>query len=507
VTTLVRVLSAEERLLAHQPRNDLVSEVAETDARFTARGGPFTTYERTLADGDDGELIETIDYEPAPMVWAWLLGHPFRMALQRRPRSGHTPWWSPPEAPDHRGCTALGTLCYLSLVFGFTGTLLTQTITFAADEFDASKTEQSAVLSLVRIGVLGALLVTTLADRRGRRRVLLACAAGGCALAFLSALSPNMVTLGVTQTFVRGAATAGGIIVGIVAAEEMPSGSRAFSFSLLAASGAFGAGLCLMVLPLADTGEHGWRLVLAASILLLPLVRRAARHLPESRRFDAVHEEVGMAGHGSRFWLLAMSALLLALFTAPASQLLNEFLRDEQGYSALQITLFSIITNTPGGIGLVVGGRLADTRGRRLVGAFGVAAGTLLTVAMVLLGGWPMWGLSVAAAIAGAMVVPAITVYGPELFPTSLRGRANGTIAILGVTGSVIGLLTAGWLTEQWDSLGPALAVLAIGPLIMAVLVLVAYPETAHRELEDLNPEDRIGPEGAIPGWDGAPLD
>jgi len=39
------------------------------------------------------------------------------------------------------------------------------------------------------------------------------------------------------------------------------------------------------------------------------------------------------------------------------------------------------------------------------------------------------------------------------------------------------------------------------------VLVLVAYPETAHRELEDLNPEDRIGPPGAIQSGQGAPLD
>ena len=179
---------------------------------------------------------------------------------------------------------------------------------------------------------------------------------------------------------------------------------------------------------------------MALSVLLLPLVRMAARHLPESRRYDAAHADVGMAGHGSRFWLLAASALLLALFTAPASQLLNEFLRDEEGFAAWQITAFSILTNTPGAIGLVVGGRLADTRGRRPVGAFGVAVGTLLTVAMVLVGGWAMWGLSVGAAIAGAMVVPAITVYGPELFPTSLRGRANGAIDILGVTGSVIGL-------------------------------------------------------------------
>jgi len=506
VTTLTRTLGPEDEELARQPRDDLVAEVADGAERFTARGGPFSSYERSLSTNAEGTTVETIHYELAPVVWSWLLGHPYRMALTRRPRHGHRPWWSPPEAPDARGSTALGAICYLGLVFGFIGTLLTQTITFAADEFDASKTDQSAVLSLVRIGVLGALVVTTLADRRGRRRVVVACAVTGCVVAALSGLAPDLITLGVAQTVVRGCATAGGVLVAIVAAEEMPSGSRAFGLSLLAAAGAFGAGLCLMALPLADTGIGGWRLVMGVALLLLPVIAMAARHLPESRRYDAAHAEVGMAGHGSRFWLLAASALLLALFTAPASQLLNEFLRDEESFSALQITVFSILTNTPGGIGLVIGGRMADTRGRRGVGAFGVAVGTCLTVAMVLLGGWPMWGLSMAAAVIGAMVVPALGVYGPELFPTSLRGRANGIIAILGVTGSVTGLLVAGWLSEEWGGLGPALAVLAAGPLLMALLVLVAYPETAHRELEELNPEDRLPPPGAIPSGEQAPV-
>ena len=83
-------------------------------------------------------------------------------------------------------------------------------------------------------------------------------------------------------------------------------------------------------------------------------------------------------------------------------------------------------------------------------------------------------------------------MYGPELFPTSLRGRANGVIAVLGVVGTVIGLVVAGVLSDRWDGLGPALAVLSVGPLIVGVLVLVAYPETAHHELEELNPEDPV---------------
>ncbi len=486
MTRLTRELAPDEAALARTPRHDLVVEVADGTDRFRARAGPFADYERTLQPGPDGRVTETITYELAPMVWAWLLGRPYRLGLRNRPPAGHTPWWSPPEAPDARACTALGSIAYLGLVFGFIGTLLTQTITFAADELDATKTAQSAVLSLVRIGVLGALVVTTLADRRGRRQVLIGSATLGCVVAALSGLAPDLISLGASQTIVRGCATAGGVLVGIVAAEEMPAGSRAFALSLLAAAGAFGAGLCLLALPLADLGISGWRAVMLCSALLLPIVRMAARHLPESRRYATTHAEVGMRGHGSRFWLLAASAFLLAVFTAPAAQLLNEFLREEQGFSALRITIFTIVTNTPGGLGLVLGGLLADRRGRRGVGAVGVAVGTHGTV---------------------AMVVPSIGVYGPELFPTSLRGRANGTITILGVSGSVLGLLTAGWLSERWDGLGPALALLSIGPLLMAVLVLVAYPETARRELEDLNPEDRVPGAGAVPAPRGPSVD
>jgi MFS family permease len=264
--------------------------------------------------------------------------------------------------------------------------------------------------------------------------------------------------------------------------------------------------MCVWVLPLADLDDRAWRILYAIPLLGLPVVRLVGRHLQESRRFAVTHADAGMAGHGRRFWLLAASALLINLFTAPASQLMNEFLREERGFSAARISLFTLLTNTPGGIGIVVGARLADTRGRRLVGAVAVAGGVGLTVAMVLASGWSMWALSVGGAVIGAATVPALGVYGPELFPTSLRGRANGIIAILGVIGSVIGLLVAGALSERWDALGPALAVLAIGPALMAVLVLVGYPETAHLELEDINPEDRPGA-AELSGGDGASVE
>src|SRR5690606_2423788 len=109
----------------------------------------------------------------------------------------------------------------------------------------------------------------------------------------------------------------------VLVAEEMPAGSRAYGISLLSMAGALGVGLALFALPLADTGEGGWRLLYGLGLVWLPVVGLVARHLGESRRFQATHAEAPMAGHGRRFWLLAVSALLLNLFTAPASQLMN----------------------------------------------------------------------------------------------------------------------------------------------------------------------------------------
>jgi MFS family permease len=98
----------------------------------------------------------------------------------------------------------------------------------------------------------------------------------------------------------------------------------------------------------------------------------------------------------------------------------------------------------------------------------------------------------VIGSVVGAAALPALGVYGPELFPTGLRGRAGGILALAGLAGSAAGLLIAGFLADDLGSLGPAIAALSIGPLAVALLVLVAYPETVDRSLEDLNPEDRL---------------
>jgi MFS family permease len=393
-------------------------------------------------------------------------------------------------------------LCVLALLGGYLGTLITQTITFAADRFDADEAAQGLTLALVRIGVLLALVITALSDRRGRRHLLLVTATAAVIAAATGALAPSLAWLGASQTIARGLATALGLLIGIVAAEELPAGSRAYGVSVLALSAGLGAGMCVWALPLADLGPDGWRILYVIPLAALPLLLRVGRLLPETQRFHDHRVDTGVRADPARLRLLAGAGFLFSLFLAPATQFQNEFLRAERGFSAARITAFTLITSTPATIGIAVGGRLADVRGRRAVAAVGLTGGVGFTVAAYLSSGWPLWTFSALGSVIAAATVPALGVYGPELFPTSQRGRANGIITLVGVVGSSAGLLLAGYLARELGSLGAAMAVLAIGPLALVVLVLTRFPETAHKELEELNPGDVRPPDDVPPGAD-----
>ncbi len=502
VTTEATVDAGEvDRILA--PRGGLVLERQSGPGSFEAEEGPFDTYRRAveldpLPDGRS-RVRQTVEYRFSLPYFRWLFGPALRWHL-RRLRPGPAPWWSPPDRIDAATARTLAALCLLSVVTGYLGTLLSQVITYVAEDFGADKGAQGVALATVRADVVITVVAVAMADRRGRRAGLLTASVLGCVLTSLGALAPSLAVLTASQVVARGFVTAAAVLLGIIVAEEMPAGSRAYATSLLAMAAALGAGACVILLPVADLRLSAWRLLFAVAVVGLPLLASAGRHLSESRRFRAPHAEVRMAGHGRRFWLLAVSGFLFNLFLAPASQFANEYLRTERGFSGGRIALFTIATNTPGAIGIVVGGRLAE-RGRRLVGAVGVVGGVGATVLMYLSQGWPIWAWSVTGAVLGAATVPALGVYGPELFPTSLRGRANGVITAMARLGSVAGLLAVGFLSNAWGSLGPAVALLSLGPLLLAVLVVTAYPETAHRELEELNPEDAL----PVPGDPGPP--
>ncbi len=482
------------------PRDDLVRErPGDGSDHFVGDHGPFELWERRLhATSDDGTgratVTEEISYRAAVGRWRPLFALPLRWAVRHR----KVPWWAPPDRLDVRACRILALLACVQVVDGYLGTVITQTIAFASDEFGRSDTAQGVTLAAVRLGIVVALAVVFLADRRGRRNLLVVTAVAATATTAIGALSPGLWFLGGSQLVARGLTTGLGILIGVFAAEELPRGSRAYGVSVLALAAALGAGMAVWVLPVADLDPAAWRIVYLVPLLAIPGLVAVGRRLPESVRF-AANVGPGTAPAGSdpgrrrlerrRLLLLAAGAFLLLVFAAPASQFQNDFLKDDRGFSAAGISLFTVLTTTPAGIGVFVAGRLADTRGRRMVGATGLLAGTALVVVGYHASGPAMWTATLFGGLFGSLTV-ALGVYGPELFSTANRARANGLIVTLGVAGSATGLLLVGALSDHFGAYGPAFLVVGIGPLLAAVLVLRWFPETARVELETLNPGD-----------------
>lgn len=492
-TRLVRTWPESHATRATQPRDGLVAEVEVEPGRFVQREGPFEHYERTVTVRD-GQTSDVTEFRLVVPWFGWLFRWPVRAALRHRTvGSGSQPRWAPPDRLTAHHVMVLGLLAAVSMSSAFVNTLFTQTVNFAANDFGIGEQGQGLAGVIVRCGIVLALPFTVLADRLGRRRMIVLLAWLAPLLAFTGALAPNFWMLTISQTVARPLGIALDLLIGVAVAEEMPRNSRAYAVSVLAMASGLGAGVAVSALPLADLGPGTWRYVYLLSLLWLFAAVDVSRRLRETGRFAHIVEtdQVGRAHvDRRRFAIISSVAFLGNLFLAPASYFQNRYLDDVRGYSGAGIAAFTITTATPASIGFVLGGRLADTIGRRRVLAGGIPIATMGIVTSFAVGGWAMWAAAFVGGLVAGISFPAFSVYRTEMFPTARRGMAGGLIAALALIGGSVGLIVAGALLDAGWSYGQTMLVLAAAQVVTATLVLVTYPETAHRSLEEINPED-----------------
>ena len=459
--------------------------------------GPFTTYQRIVdvpeATDSDAKIVERTRYRLNIPWFGWLFGPPVRQVLARRLKAKG--WWTPPDEVDATQALVIGLLAAASMSAAFINTIFTQTVGFAADDFGISETAKGDAGSIVRAGIVFALPAAVIADRIGRRRVLVFVAFLAPMLTILGAAAPNFALLVASQTLGRPMGIALAFVVGVIAAEEMPRNSRAYAISVLAMASGLGAGVAVMSLALADINEGSWRLTYLVSAIWLVVAFDLMRRLPETRRFSAEaarpdRPEKAPRLDRKRFALLASVAFFGNIFISPASFFQNTYLEDVRDFTGGEIGLFSILIGTPSGIGLILGGRFADRHGRRKLISVALPISVLSIVAAFSFGGLGLWGFSLLAGVLGSAVFPAMAVYRTELFPTANRTRATGFITASALIGGIGGLSLAGRLLDDGWSYGSTMGLLAVGQFIVTILVVAAYPETAHQELESLNPED-----------------
>ncbi|MGZ8762339.1 MAG: MFS transporter, partial [Acidimicrobiia bacterium] len=341
---------------------------------------------------------------------------------------------------------------------------------------------------------------TALADRQGRRKLLAISFAGVCIFNAVTAIAPNLIVFTGAQLLVRAFVNSTIVVAGIAVIEEAPENARAFAATTFALASGAGYALSVLLLPLADLGPDAWRIAFALSGMTLLFLPRLLRRLPETRRYAAIaatnakrgrFREVIDRSYGPRFALLAAAAFLASVFSAPSAQLTNRFLTDERGFSNSGISVLRGVTNgLPGLLGLVIGGRLAEQRGRRPVAAIGLGLSSVAQIVFFLVGGPSLWIASTVAILFAGAATVALGTLDAELFPTEVRGTGNALLLVCGVAGSVVGLLLAGYLADTVGGLGPAIALCGIAPLIAAFFIVPRLPEAAHRKLDDVSPSE-----------------
>ena len=378
----------------------------------------------------------------------------------------------------------------------YVNTVFTQTVAYASTEFNISEQGQGFAAAIVRWGVVIAIPLAALADRIGRRKIIISLAWLAPLVISLGAFAPSFAVLVATQTVGRPLGISLTVFVLVFATEEMGTNTRAWALSILAVGSGVGAGSAVGAIPLAGISESSWRLVYLIGIGWLAVAYVLTRSLPETTRFLALHEEqihhtdVETHIHRDRLWMQIAVAVLTNVFVATASIFQSRYLKDVRDFSPLEISLFITITTIPATVGLVAGGRLADKVGRKVVAVATVPTGTMLYALSFTTQGAAMWFFAIVGGILLGISYPAMAVFRSELFPTAHRNMASALIMVASLIGGSVGLIGAGVLLDNGMTYGRVMTTFALGPVLVAFLVALRYPETAHLELETINPED-----------------
>lgn len=406
-------------------------------------------------------------------------------------------------------------LCWATIVFdGYDlisfGTVLPSLLRYRPWGLNAAEAGQIGSLALVGM-LIGALVVGTLTDLVGRRRIMLFCLVWFSVAMPLTGLAPNPTVFGLLR-FVTGLGL-GGIVPTAIALtiEYSPAARRqlhnAVMYSGYSVGGVLAAVLALIVLP-----SGGFRAMFfigaAPLILVVPLAYRLlpesvafltargrideARHyagrygieLPQAappqaakqvQRFDSVRAL--FSGTYLRasllFWLISLIGLLLVYG-------LNTWLPallQRSGYSMASSLTFLLVFNVGAVIGVIAAAALADRVGERIVicGAFIIATASLLLFLT-----HPSVGpLLVLAAVAGfgANTQTLVNAFVGGYYPAAARATALGWALAVGRIGGIIGptygglIVTAvqnGALAPSWNYLAFAIpAILAVGFVLL----------------------------------------
>ena len=366
------------------------------------------------------------------------------------------------------------------------------------------------IATIVRFGGMMSFFVVILADRFGRKPIISMTVLGYTLLTLLTALSTGVGTFTIFQSSSQiFLAAEFGVAVTMISEEfpDLQRGRAIAGLHMVAFLGVTAAGLVYGVM---SESRFGWRGMYMLGILPLVLIAFLRRGIKETARFTALeHARIAADRPRIAFWsairnslrpfagayrsrLLIVASLWnsIGLIGGPTVTYFSLYARRDHHWTSGQVGGAVIVAYLMGTIGSLLCGFLMDRIGRKLTAAI-----TYLISAAAMF--WLFRSDTYSAILAGEVVTmfayqaarTATSALSTELFPTEIRCTGYSLCAqVIGQICWMLSPVVVGLLSKPLGGLGSAASILAVGPLIGIVVLVLFVPETRGKTLEELSP-------------------
>jgi len=359
--------------------------------------------------------------------------------------------------------------------------------------------QESGAINLVLLGItagaVGSIVIAALADKFGRRTVLMAACIAGGGLSALTAVSTSLTMFAAFQFAARMFTVAALVLVVIVAVEESSSEVRGRAVGKLTFFGGLGVAAAALGGQAVDLLGGDWRVLHMSGALLL----LAGLAVPGRINEPTLWMKRSGKAHGVAVQLFQSGALFFFTYAAALSALgwWRIYASEQRGFAEQRAGTLMAVGYGLGLTGYLVAGRLQDHFGRRRIGVLFLFLGCISTIGVFQVDSEQlMLPLMVIAAFCGTGALAVITTLGAEIFATGVRATSlavnRGLFATLGGIG---GPLLVGALADADSGLGLAIGDSVSVTAVMyvpAIMLLLTLPETRSRELQQIEASAEI---------------
>jgi MFS transporter, putative metabolite:H+ symporter len=353
----------------------------------------------------------------------------------------------------------------------------------------------------ISLSALGALALSRMIDRYGRRRMILWCMAAIPVCSIGTALSTKLIWFTVFQIGLYAVVGAAGSGCIVMLSEELPIERRARGQSFGGLAGSVGAGLCVFLMPIFVAYGWSWRWLFVISTAGFAMLPAMARLLPESERWE-LSDASGITAR-TRFYdvfqplyrkrsvTMIVCGLAVAISTTGANAFGYYHAVSVVGQSAEGTSTMVVVAGGLGLLGFPLGAWTSERFGRVPTT---VAFGILITAGHL----WYFWGPPAHFAwplmwlstgffwfnLCDSGGTVAINAAATELFPTALRGTMIGWFALVGAIGAVISNAAVAVLANAMGGVSIVVGALSIVGIPAAILFGIMIDETRGLSLE-----------------------